>query len=73
MAFNTCQDIVTKFDTIMKFLLVFSSMLLHIETMSHGSNKSFKILASKKKVDNFVFRKITIYFVLFSIFCKTWL
>ncbi len=29
-------------------------MLMHIETMSHGSNNSFKILASKKKVDNFV-------------------
>jgi hypothetical protein len=54
VAFNTCQDIVTKFDTILKNLLVFSSMLMHIETLSHGSNKSFKILANKKKVDNFV-------------------
>jgi hypothetical protein len=46
---------------------------MHIETMSHGNNKSFKILANKKKVDNFFLEEITSYFVFFSMFCKTWL
>jgi len=46
---------------------------MHIETMNHGSNKSFKILASKKKVDNFFLEENHWFFCFFSMFCKTWL